>query len=73
MTNALAITFVAYFLILAVIGFVAWRRTVTSSDYVLGSRRLSAPVAALSAGTCLACSSASMLPPRRVMGDGVMG
>jgi sodium/proline symporter len=50
MTNALAITFVAYFLILAVIGFVAWRRTVTSSDYVLGGRRLSAPVAALSAG-----------------------
>src|SRR5262245_51643486 len=50
MTSALGITFVLYFLILGVIGFIAWRRTRTASDYVLGGRRLSAPVAALSAG-----------------------
>lgn len=50
MDVALGITFFIYFLIVAAIGAAAWYRTSTVSDYVLGDRRLSAGVAALSAG-----------------------
>jgi sodium/proline symporter len=47
---ALGATFGAYFVILALLGYVAWRRTVNLEDYVLGGRRLGAAVTALSAG-----------------------
>lgn len=42
--------FAGYLLILFAIGFVAWRRTVGISDYVLGGRTLGPGVTALSAG-----------------------
>jgi sodium/proline symporter len=44
------ITFSAYLLAMAVIGFAAYRRTRGLSDFVLGGRRLGSWVAALSAG-----------------------
>src|SRR5262245_46425229 len=50
MDFALNVTFAFYFLVLALIGAIAWRRTNTTALYVLGDRRLSAGVAALSAG-----------------------
>ncbi|MFP6796599.1 MAG: sodium/solute symporter, partial [Pseudomonadales bacterium] len=42
--------FVAYFLTIAAIGVVATRRTKNVTDYAIGSRNLSGPVAGLSAG-----------------------
>ncbi len=42
--------FLGYLAIIAAIGIYALRRTKTTSDYVIGARSLSAPVAALSAG-----------------------
>ena len=42
--------FFGYLAIVAAIGFHALRRTRSADDYVIGGRRLSAPVAALSAG-----------------------
>ena len=42
--------FLGYLAIIAAIGVYALRRTKTTSDYVIGARSLSAPVAALSAG-----------------------
>lgn len=50
MDFALDVTFALYFLAIALIGAIAWRRTNTTALYVLGDRRLSAGVAALSAG-----------------------
>ena len=44
------VTFVAYSLMMLGIGAYFYRRTSSLSDYVLGGRRLSAPVAALSSG-----------------------
>ena len=48
--SELHIAFVGYFLAIGVIGFAAWRSTKSVLDYAIGGRRLSAPVAALSAG-----------------------
>lgn len=42
--------FIGYLAVIAAIGIYALRRTRTAGDYVIGGRRLSAPVAALSAG-----------------------
>ncbi len=47
--NSLA-GFLGYLAVIAVIGVYALRRTRTASDYAIGGRSLSAPVAALSAG-----------------------
>lgn len=44
------VSFVLYFFVMIVIGIVAWRRTRSISDFVLGGRRLGAVVTALSAG-----------------------
>ena len=44
------IGFIGYLAVIAAIGYAALRRTRTTSDYVIGGRSLSAPVAALSAG-----------------------
>lgn len=46
----IAITFIAYLLLMLVIGWAAYRRTRDLSDYLLGGRRLGRWVAALSAG-----------------------
>lgn len=46
----MAIGFIGYLVVVAAIGFYATRRTSTASDYAIGGRSLSAPVAALSAG-----------------------
>jgi sodium/proline symporter len=46
----LLITFLAYILIIYMIGYWATLRTKNLSDYVLGGRQLSGPVAALAAG-----------------------
>lgn len=46
----LIITYVIYFAIILAIGFVASRATKNLSDYVLGGRSLSGPIAALGAG-----------------------
>ena len=43
-------SFGAYLVVIAGIAYYAWRRTHTIADYLLGGRRISAPVAALSAG-----------------------
>lgn len=50
MEAATLYTFVAYFLVLGIIGFDAWRATRTAEDYILGGRRLGPTVTALSAG-----------------------
>jgi Na+(H+)/acetate symporter ActP len=43
-------TFLFYLGVIALIAYRAWRQTHTVADYILGGRRISAPVAALSAG-----------------------
>lgn len=48
-TWILAATFAAYFAAVLAIGWVAYRRTATIADFVLGGRRLGSGVAALSA------------------------
>lgn len=45
-----SVTFIIYFVVMLGIGYEAWRRTVTSSDYFLGGRSLGPWTAALSAG-----------------------
>ena len=45
----IGITFVAYLLVVLVIGVIAWRRTRDLADFVLGGRRLGSWVTALSA------------------------
>jgi sodium/proline symporter len=49
-TNIIVGTFVVYILAMLVIGWIAWRRTRSHSDYILGGRRIGPWVAALSAG-----------------------
>lgn len=49
-STAVGASFGAYFVILALLGYFAWRRTLDLEDYVLGGRRLGATVTALSAG-----------------------
>ena len=44
------ITFALYFVVLLVLGIIAWRRTSDLSDYILGGRSLGSGVTALSAG-----------------------
>ncbi len=44
------ITFGIYFVVLLVLGIVAWQRTHSLADYLLGGRRLGSTVTALSAG-----------------------
>jgi sodium/proline symporter len=46
----IALTFGTYFALLLIIGWYAYRRTASLSDFVLGGRRLSSATAALSAG-----------------------
>ncbi|WP_411833437.1 sodium/proline symporter PutP [Pseudoxanthomonas mexicana] len=46
----LLITFSAYLLLMVGIGFIAWRRTRTFDDYILGGRSLGSFVTALAAG-----------------------
>ncbi|WP_461480776.1 sodium/proline symporter PutP [Porticoccus sp.] len=46
----MALTFLGYLLVVLAIGVVAWFKTHTAADYFLGGRKLSAGVAALSAG-----------------------
>jgi len=48
-SQAIALTFVVYILVVIVIGVVAWRRTQDLRDYILGGRRLGRWVTALSA------------------------
>ncbi|MGJ4803224.1 sodium/proline symporter PutP [Luteimonas sp. SDU82] len=49
-TSPLFITFAAYLLLMVGLGFVAWRRTRTFDDYILGGRSLGSFVTALAAG-----------------------
>ena len=42
--------FAVYLVVIAVLGFLAWRRTRDITDYLLGGRRVGATIAALSAG-----------------------
>lgn len=49
-TLVIALTFAAYFAVLLAIGWVAFRRTASLADFILGGRRLGSGVAALSAG-----------------------
>lgn len=49
-TAVLALTFLAYFAAVLVIGWYAYRRTTDLKDFILGGRRLGSGVAALSAG-----------------------
>lgn len=49
-TAVLALTFLAYFAAVLVIGWYAYRRTADLKDFILGGRRLGSGVAALSAG-----------------------
>jgi len=49
-TSPLFITFAAYLLLMIGLGFVAWRRTRTFDDYILGGRSLGSFVTALAAG-----------------------
>ncbi|ADV28884.1 sodium/proline symporter [Pseudoxanthomonas suwonensis 11-1] len=49
-STPLLITFSAYLLLMVGIGFVAWRRTRTFDDYILGGRSLGGFVTALAAG-----------------------
>lgn len=46
----LLVTFTAYLLLMVAIGFLAWRRTRTFDDYILGGRSLGSYVTALAAG-----------------------
>ncbi|MEP6907109.1 MAG: sodium/proline symporter PutP [Pseudoxanthomonas sp.] len=46
----LLVTFTAYLLLMIGIGFMAWRRTRTFDDYILGGRSLGSYVTALAAG-----------------------
>jgi sodium/proline symporter len=48
-STAVALTFIAYLIVVVVIGLVAWRRTKDLKDYILGGRRLGKWVTALSA------------------------
>ena len=48
--SPLFITFAAYLLLMIGLGFVAWRRTRTFDDYILGGRSLGSFVTALAAG-----------------------
>ena len=48
-STAVALTFIAYLIVVIVIGLVAWRRTQDLKDYILGGRRLGKWVTALSA------------------------
>ena len=50
MSQATVIAFISYFLAVASVGVIATRRTKSITDYAIGSRNLSAPVAGLSAG-----------------------
>src|SRR5690606_8853068 len=50
LTSPLFITFAAYLLLMLGLGFVAWRRTRTFDDYILGGRSLNSYVTALAAG-----------------------
>ena len=50
MSHATAAAFVAYFIVIAGIGYASLKRTRGLDDYAIGGRSLSAPVAALSAG-----------------------
>ena len=45
----IVLTFAVYFLVVGVIGAIAYRRTIGIADFVLGGRSLGSPVAALSA------------------------
>ena len=47
---SIALTFCVYLVVVLGIGILAWTKTRSASDYFLGGRRLSAGVAALSAG-----------------------
>jgi len=49
-STPLLVTFCAYLLLMVGIGFVAWRRTRTFDDYILGGRSLGGLVTALAAG-----------------------
>ena len=49
-SSPLLVTFAAYLLLMVGIGFVAWRRTRTFDDYILGGRSLGSFVTALAAG-----------------------
>ena len=49
-TSPLFLTFAAYLLLMVGIGFIAWRRTRTFDDYILGGRSLGSYVTALAAG-----------------------
>ena len=50
MAPATAAAFIAYFVVIAAIGYASLRRTHGLDDYAIGGRSLKAPVAALSAG-----------------------
>ena len=47
--STIILTFLAYLVVVMVIGFIAWRRTNNLADYILGGRSLGSGVAALSA------------------------
>ncbi|MCW5580621.1 MAG: sodium/proline symporter PutP [Luteimonas sp.] len=49
-STPLLITFAAYLLLMLGLGFIAWRRTRTFDDYILGGRSLGSYVTALAAG-----------------------
>lgn len=49
-STPLFVTFAAYLLLMVGIGFLAWRRTRTFDDYILGGRSLGSYVTALAAG-----------------------
>ncbi|HCN28935.1 MAG TPA: hypothetical protein DIT64_09235 [Verrucomicrobiales bacterium] len=50
LSTPLLVTFSAYLLLMVGIGFIAWRRTRTFDDYILGGRSLGSYVTALAAG-----------------------
>lgn len=50
LSTPLLVTFSAYLLLMVGIGFIAWRRTLTFDDYILGGRSLGSYVTALAAG-----------------------
>jgi sodium/proline symporter len=50
LSTPLLVTFSAYLLLMVGIGFVAWQRTRTFDDYILGGRSLGSYVTALAAG-----------------------
>ena len=49
-STPLLVTFAAYLLLMVGVGFIAWRRTRTFDDYILGGRSLGSYVTALAAG-----------------------